>query len=120
MANIETRLREWAATLWDRELDEEDKDTLFDDLTQAADEIESLMEDLEEERKKHEWVSVKDRLPEQDFREKDNKVAVLLEDGSVDFAHRMAGTTVFVSPSRVYLREVTHWWSLPDPPKEEK
>lgn len=100
-------------------------------LLNAAEEIEFLnkvieverkehKEAIEAERKKHEWISVKDRLPEQNFQENDNKVAVLLEDGSVDLAHRMAGTTVFVSPSRVYLREVTHWWSLPDPPKEEK
>ena len=140
--DIVERLREWAATLWDRELDEEDKDALFDDLTQAADEIESLraqreydreafekildikVEELEAERKKHEWISVKDRLPEDALSKlitvEVNDNAKWVEKGffGVERKWFAYGWTDIEEIKEPYI--VTHWMPFPDPPKGEE
>lgn len=136
MAKIETRLREWAATIVDRELDDEDKDNLYDELARAANEIEELANEnkelrderdvdhyanialysaLEEERKKHEWVSVKDRLPEEG-----QVVIACGKKSATSGMYQGIGT----KPEYWWwrgktIKTVTHWMPLPDPPKGE-
>ncbi len=123
MNSIVERLQEWAVTIWEREFDREDKDNLYDELVRASDEIESLMEDLEAERKKHEWISVNDRLPEN----RQSRYWICTDTGyqcECRWTNNPFGLgessewvwSIFDIPQ--YTR-VTHWMLLPDSPIEE-
>ena len=59
---------------------------------------------------KQQWISVKDRLPE----EGENSYLVRLEDGFIGTAVWDGGWELWNDSG-----EVTHWMCLPEPPKEE-
>lgn len=89
-------------------------------LLEAAAEIDRLRTDLEVERKKHEWLTVEEKLP----RNEKGVIAVdkdgyyypqaRLSDGTWEWAYE-AGTDYWVDIDE----PVTHWMPLPDPPKGE-
>lgn len=113
MSDIEKTLRETADAL----APVAEEQILVDILTDAADEIERLRKDLETERKKHEWISVKDMLPEHDI-----SVAVYVElPGLTGYPTTDKYVTVCESNEwDVYGDYVTYWVPLPDPPKGEE
>lgn len=61
-----------------------------------------------------EWISTKDRLPEEDG----EVLAVLF--GRVYMVWHLAITKQFETPSGMVwgIDDVTHWMPLPEPPKE--
>lgn len=58
------------------------------------------------------WISVKDRLPEQDV-----KVITYSETFGLNFGHLGIDKVWFVSG--YYAKNVTHWQPLPEPPNED-
>ena len=63
----------------------------------------------------NEWISVKDRLPE------DNEVVVIVdENGYFDVGYMAIwGGQVQWCSHLLYDPKVTHWMPIPEPPKEE-
>lgn len=83
-------------------------------LPQAADMLEKLA--AEKDAKKPEWISVKDRLPEE------NVVVLICIDNGRCKEVKVSGLTGFgwMLFGKNKNEEVTHWMPLPDPPQEEK
>ena len=83
-------------------------------LPQAADMLEKLS--AEKDAKKPEWISVKDRLPEE------NVVVLICIDNGRCKEVKVSGLTGFgwMLFGKNKNEEVTHWMPLPDPPQEEK
>lgn len=94
-------------------LDGEDCDGRLAKL-QAADMLEKLA--AEKDAKKPEWISVKDRLPEE------NVVVLICVDNGQYKEVKVSGLTGFgwVLFDKNKNKEVTHWMPLPEPPKEEE
>ena len=60
-----------------------------------------------------EWISIKDRLPESDKK-------VLITDGRnmmVSWYYKWNGMIRWVDT--LYVRDITHWMPLPEPPKRD-
>jgi hypothetical protein len=63
-----------------------------------------------------EWISVKDRLPEKDF-----KVLCFYSNQYIDvleYWYDEKEIPVFFNPPLHSVNDVTHWMPLPEPPKE--
>ena len=77
----------------------------------------------------HQWISVKERLPEIPDNNYSNRVLLFRADGFIVIA-RIEKCVRFVRPLEQALivetdngdpiEEFTHWMPLPEPPKEEK
>lgn len=84
-------------------------------LNEAADEIERLRAELESERAKHKWISVKDRLPEKNAG-KVLVVCVFPRCTIVDTrTYWKDGTWLWCNDC-----DITYWIPLPEPPKGEE
>ena len=59
-----------------------------------------------------EWISVKDRLPEDD-----DDVLILIYGKVIGVGYRINGKWKSIAKAKAPV--VTHWMSLPEPPKEE-
>lgn len=59
-----------------------------------------------------EWVSVDDRLPE------DDEVVIIFTDKNFVYAGELIGDTWFLDNDN-WTETVTHWMPMPDPPKGE-
>ena len=59
-----------------------------------------------------EWISVKDRLPE------DDEVVIICTDKNFVYAGELIGDTWFLDNDS-WTATVTHWMPLPEPPKGE-
>lgn len=83
-------------------------------LPQAADMLEKLA--AEKDAKKSEWISVKDRLPEE------NVVVLICVDKGRCKEVKVSGLTGFgwMLFDKNKNKEVTHWMPMPEPPKEEE
>ena len=60
----------------------------------------------------HEWISVKDRLPE------DDEVVIICTDKNFVYAGELIGDTWFLDNDS-WTATVTHWMPTPNPPKGE-
>ena len=60
----------------------------------------------------HEWISVKDKLPE------DDEVVIICTDKNFVYAGELIGDTWFLDNDS-WTATVTHWMPLPNPPKGE-
>ena len=60
----------------------------------------------------HEWISVKDRLPE------DDEVVIICTDKNFVYAGELIGDTWFLDNDS-WTATVTHWMPTPKPPKGE-
>lgn len=81
---------------------------------QAAEMLEKLA--AEKDAKKPEWISVKDRLPEE------NVVVLICVDNGRCKEVKVSGLTGFgwMLFDKNKNKEVTHWMPMPKPPKEEE
>lgn len=86
-------------------------------MREAADQIEHDQKEIAELREKQQWIPVTERMPERDIQVigwyKDNpfsqyRLGVVAWNGN---------GWVFVYAHR-YVTDVTHWMTLPEPPKE--
>ena len=86
-------------------------------MREAADQIERDQKEIAELREKQQWIPVTERMPERDIQVigwyKDNpfsqyRLGVVAWNGN---------GWVFVYAHR-YVTDVTHWMTLPEPPKE--
>ena len=59
-----------------------------------------------------EWISVKDRLPD------DDEVVIICTDKNFVYAGELIGDTWFLDNDS-WTATVTHWMPLPEPPKGE-
>lgn len=70
---------------------------------------------LENELKKHEWISVNDRLPDPL-----EDVLVIDSNGNIFISWvKEFGNGRFAYENRGDITHITHWMPLPEPPKEE-
>lgn len=83
-------------------------------LSEAADEIEKLRTSLEAERKKHEWISLKDRWPEEGV------WVLCIHEAFADAEHTFKDKQYDKIWSINAYGGYTHWMPLPDPPKKEE
>lgn len=67
------------------------------------------------------WISVKDRLPEAHIQKEKWKtsgfVFVYLDDGNIDIDEYIVDESEFPYQGWAETENVTHWMTLPEPPK---
>lgn len=71
-----------------------------------------------------EWVSVKDKFPNEQYTSATYTVNCLITDGKVVsygyYASYSKEWLMFLPNGENVVNDVTHWMELPEPPKEEK
>jgi len=79
--------------------------------SRASEVVASLLEKAAEQPLASPWISVEDRLPEDD-------IAILVVDDGRVIAGRFECEQWFLVGTYINLHDVTHWMPMPEPPKE--